>query len=91
LKRIRWSLTAADDLQGVYDYLLEHRPSMAAKTVRTLYDAARSLKRFPERGRLGLVAGTRELVVAPMPYIIVYDIRNDVVQILRVIHGANRA
>lgn len=57
-------------------------------TIRSLYDAARSLKISSNRGRLGKKEGTRELVVAPMPYIIVYAVEPQMVHILRVIHAA---
>ena len=43
---------------------------------------------MPERGRVGLRAGTRELILAPMPYIIVYRIRENAVEILRLYHGS---
>jgi len=51
-------------------------------------NAARSLKRFPHRGRIGQHEGTRELVMIPMPYIIVYSVEQEIVHILRIIHAA---
>lgn len=54
--------------------------------MRKLYDAARSLKLFPKRGRLGREAGTRELVIAPLPYIIVYRVSEYGVEIARIVH-----
>ena len=42
---------------------------------------------MPERGRPGLVPGTRELV-ALWPYIIVYRITPAAIEILNVWHGA---
>ena len=86
--RIRWAPAAADDLEGIHSYLRENHPPFAHKTIRKLYDAARSLKQFPHRGRIGRVEGTRELVMAPLPYVIVYGMQEDTVQILRVIHGS---
>jgi len=88
LKRIRWAPAAADDLQAIRDYLSERYPARALSTVRKLYDAARSLKKFPDRGRPGQAENTRELVTAPLPYIIVYRVDSDIVHIFRVIHGA---
>ena len=86
MRRIRWAPAAADDLQGIHDYLREHHPSLTQSTIRKLYDAARSLKHFPNRGRIGRQEGTRELVMAPLPYIIVYGIEPQMVHIFRVIH-----
>jgi toxin ParE1/3/4 len=88
LKQIRWAPAAADDLEAIREYLREHHPSLAQSTVQRLYNAARSLKQFPNRGRVGRAQDTRELVAAPLPYIIVYRVDSDFVHIFRVIHGA---
>jgi addiction module RelE/StbE family toxin len=88
LRRVRWAPAAADDLEEIRNYLSEHHPSIAQPTVRKLYEAARSLKRFPNRGCIGQKESTRELIVAPMPYIIVYGVEREVVHIFRVIHAS---
>ncbi len=88
MRRIRWSHGAAEDLQEIRDYLYEHYPSFVQPTVRRIYKAARSLKQFPNRGRNGQKENTRELVMAPLPYIIVYGVESEIVHILRVIHSA---
>lgn len=90
MRRIRWAPAAAEDLEEIRSYLMERHPSLAQPTIRKLYDAARSLKRFPNRGRIGLKEGTRELIVAPLPYIIVYSVEPETVHVFRVIHGARR-
>ena len=41
-------------------------------------------------GRKGRVEGTRELVIAGTPYIVPYRVRDDVVQIITVLHNAQR-
>ena len=64
----------------------EHHPSRRQSTVRILYGAARTLRHFPKRGRPGSVEGTRELVVLPLPCIVVYGVRPDLVHIFRIIH-----
>lgn len=86
MRRIRWAPAAANDLQDIYQYLQEHHPSLAQSTIQKLYDAARSLKRFPNRGRVGQLRDTREFVMAPMPYIIVYGVEPNTVNIYRVVH-----
>jgi toxin ParE1/3/4 len=86
---LRWTRGAADDLQRIADYLIEHAPARA-DLVRTLYDAPRSLLTFPNRGRPGKREGTRELVLSPLPYIIVYQVRGDRVIVVRIVHGAQR-
>ena len=91
MRRIRWAPAAADDLQHIAGYLREHHPSFAHPTIRKLYRAARSLKQFPHRGRIGQREGTRELVIAPLPYIIVYGVEPEMVHVFRLLHTSKDA
>jgi hypothetical protein len=43
---------------------------------------------FGNRGRAGREANTRELAVAPSPYVIVYKVADQTVFIARIVHGA---
>jgi len=87
--RLRWTPTAANDLEQIHHYLKEHHPSGTQPTVLKLYEAAQSLKRFPNRGRIGQLAGTRELVMPHrLPYVIVYEVGEHAVHILRVVHAS---
>jgi addiction module RelE/StbE family toxin len=88
LIRIRWTAPAADDLESIKNYLQKHYPHFAEPTVRTIYRRIRSLKAAPNRGRPGHRNGTRELILAPLPYVIVYSVKSGAVQILHVYHGA---
>src|SRR5262249_20272423 len=42
---------------------------LAHRTVVNIYERVRSLKTLPHRGRPGRKEGTRELVMAPLPYL----------------------
>lgn len=86
--RLRWTPAAAEDLESIYTYLSEHHPSFVQPTIRLLYDSARSLRNFTERGRPGTIPETRELVLPRLPYIIVYRVTDQVIEILRIYHGA---
>ena len=57
-------------------------------TIRTLCASVRSLKQMPQRGRIGQTPGTHELVLAPLPYIIVYGVKPDIMYIFRILHAA---
>jgi toxin ParE1/3/4 len=88
--RIRWTPAAAADLEHIKEYLTEHHPSWAQSTIVELYEAIRSLKLSPQRGRPGRVDGTRELVFPRLPYIAVYRVKGDAVEVLHIFHGAQR-
>jgi plasmid stabilization system protein ParE len=60
-------MAAADDLEGIANYLYLHHPGFASSTLQRLYLAAKSLKTFPLSGRAGSRDGTRELVLSPLP------------------------
>jgi toxin ParE1/3/4 len=86
--QLRWTEEAATDLERIADYLFEHVPERAPGLVRTIYDALGALLTFPHQGRPGRKDGTRELVLSPLPYVVVYAVRGDVVFIVRILHGA---
>jgi toxin ParE1/3/4 len=88
--RLRWSAAAADDLENITEYLFEKTPQHAPRLVRLLYDTLSSLKTYPNRGRPGKKSNTRELIVRSLPYIVVYQVSEDVVYIVRILHGAQK-
>ena len=88
--QLRWTEEAATDLERIADYLLTHVPDRAAELVRTVYDAPGALLTFPYRGRPGKKEGTRELVLSPLPYLVVNTVRDYVIFIVRILHGAQQ-
>lgn len=55
---------------------------------RSLRSAGQDLTTFPDRGRPTGIEGVRELIVPGTPYLLVYRVKQEVVEILRVWHGA---
>lgn len=86
--RIRWTPAAAADLEHISNYLKDRYPQYRQPTLRKLYEAIRSLKESPHRGRPGREDGTRELLFPPMPYIAVYRVRENTIEVLRIYHAA---
>ena len=86
--QLRWTHEAAADLERIANYLFENTPERAADLVRRLYQSPSALLKFPLRGRPGTKPGTRELVLARLPYILVYRVSADVIHIVRILHGA---
>ena len=48
----------------------------------------RQLGDFPYSRPEGRIPGTRELVLVPYPYIVVYRVLDHIVEIVRIFHGA---
>jgi len=78
---------ALRDVVAHTGYITNYNPRAADQLAVDLDEAANSLAIFPMRGRPGLVSGTRELVVV-WPYVLVYRIAGQTVEIIRVWHGA---
>ncbi|MCX6593234.1 MAG: type II toxin-antitoxin system RelE/ParE family toxin [Acidobacteria bacterium] len=87
---LRWTAEAARDLERIANYLFDHAPDRAEDLVNRIYNAPADLLTFPHRGRPGKKRGTRELVLVPLPYLVVYRIADETIQILRILHGAQR-
>jgi len=88
MMRVRWTTDAANDLARIVSYIRKDNPEAARNVAKTIFDGVAELRTFPKRGRIGLAADTRELVFAPWPYIAVYEIFENQVQILRFRHAA---
>jgi addiction module RelE/StbE family toxin len=86
--RLRWTLPAADDLASIKVYLEQQYPRLAESTVRTIYERIRVLKQSPYLGRPGHRTGTRELVIMPLPYVVVYAVKAESIEVLHIYHGA---
>ena len=48
----------------------------------------RGLKQWPKRGRPGREEGTREILFQPLPYVAVYRLTAQTIEILRIYQGA---
>ena len=87
--RIRWTQPASRDLTQICDYLSKEDSRATARRVAILiYERVHTLTEFPELGRLGRKAGTRELIFSGLPYLAIYRIRGEAIEILRILHGA---
>jgi toxin ParE1/3/4 len=88
--RIEWAASAFSDRDAIFDYIKADNPASAARVDEVIRAQAQPLMEFPEMGRKGRVGGTRELIVAGLPYILVYHIVDDSVRVLRVLHSAQQ-
>ncbi|HXE08460.1 MAG TPA: type II toxin-antitoxin system RelE/ParE family toxin [Acidobacteriaceae bacterium] len=86
---VRWSLPAANDLEQICGWMEQDNPEAARRISQTIYHECGRLKNFPRLGRDSRrMPGRRELIFAPLPYIVVYQVKPDAIEISRVFHGA---
>jgi toxin ParE1/3/4 len=88
--RLVWTATAVTDLEQISDYVFEKNPELAATTIRHILESASELKLFPRRDRPGCKEGMREIVLTQLPYLVVYEVVDQSIRVLRVLHGARR-
>jgi toxin ParE1/3/4 len=86
---IRWSLPAAEDLERICERIERDSPDAASRVARTIYDGCERLKNFPKLGRVSRrMSGRREMTFASLPYIVVYQVKLNAIEISRIFHGA---
>ncbi len=89
MAEIRWTEQAADWLNNIYDFIYEENPTAAHKVVEQIYEKVQILKTFPEIGYKyreepeGIIR-----ILLYGHYRIAYIIKQNVVEILGVFHGA---
>jgi addiction module RelE/StbE family toxin len=87
-RTIRWLARASTDFQKIAEYYRVNAPSLEHQTVSAIYEGIDSLAIYPMIGSPTAIQDTRRLVVEGTPYTVVYRLRKDVVEILRIRHGA---
>jgi toxin ParE1/3/4 len=89
--KIVWSREARDDLLSIRRFVGVDNPIAAGKLVSRIIDFTESMLRTaPNCGRIGRVAGTRELIIARTAYIVAYRFKDSTIEIIRVYHGARK-
>jgi toxin ParE1/3/4 len=86
--KVRWLADATRNLRSIHRHIALENPEAARRVVRAIRRSCVRLEAFPSSGRCGTVSGTRELVAANLPYVIVYRGLDGCVEILRVWHTA---
>lgn len=86
--RLEWLPQAQNDFDEIIDYIAEDNPLAAIEQGDEIESQVAGLLDNRHQGRPGRVKGTRELVIVRTPYIAVYRIKKESIQILRVFHGS---
>ncbi len=73
--RLRFTARARRHLNDIQSYISEQNPRAALAVGKRLREVTEILGHLPYLGRGGALAGTREMVVPSLPYVIVYQVR----------------
>ena len=85
--KVKWLELALDDLDSAIEYIETENPPAALRVAERIWQASKLLSANPEMGRIGRIGDTREWVVNKAPYIIAYRVKNNSLEIMRVIHA----
>lgn len=88
--KVRFLKRAVQDLINIDEYTREHSPKGAARVGARIRKRANDLAQFPESGQPSTKVGLRQLYVAKTPYILIYRVRDDEVQIITILHTSRR-
>lgn len=88
MKQLVIAEPAARDLERIVDHIALDNPAAAEKAYRGIMSAALRLPEFPALGRPGRHPETRELSIADLPDLIVYEVGSETVTILAVFHSS---
>jgi toxin ParE1/3/4 len=86
---IVWLPVAVQDVIHLRTYIADQDPESARGVALRIDKAVGNLNlgQMPNLGRPGRIFGTRELIVSGTSYLVVYQLQNGRVEILRVLHG----
>lgn len=77
---------ALDDLDSTISYIAKEDLHAAQGVAQRIWRSAQSLVDNPKIGRVGRVSGVREKVVTELPYLLIYRIKNNDIEIIRLLH-----
>ena len=84
---LKWSVKALIDFDEAQAYIAQENASAAQAVADRIWQASLRLPETPHIGRLGAELDTRHWVVQRTPYLIVYRVTGEMLEILRVWHG----
>ena len=84
---IVWLPIAVQDVIHLRTYIADLDPQAASQIAQRIEQAVSYLATMPNIGRPGRLFGTRELVIGGTPFLAVYRVQNNRIEILRILHG----
>ena len=87
---VLWTQRAIQHLEAELDYYGRINPALAKELSLTIKESIDNLSNLPSMGRSGKKIGTRELIFTKYPYIMAYRVRNNIIEVLAIIHQSRK-
>jgi plasmid stabilization system protein ParE len=88
--KLRYTETALADLGDLLSYLIERNPRAAATVGKAIEVTAARIAAFPQSAPATDEPSVRMAPAGRFPYFDLYDVADNEVRIIRVLHGARR-
>ena len=88
--QVKWLKWALRNLEQARNYVFQDNPTAAQELIIKIQNAANQLQNYPFMGKNGRVEGTRELIISNSPYILIYRVKEESVEVLRILHTSKR-
>jgi toxin ParE1/3/4 len=85
--KLRWLPTATRNRFEQLNYIAQYNPYAAIRLDEEVEKQINQLLTFPELGKVGRVHTTRELTLNRTPFIVVYRLIGDEIQLLRLLRN----
>lgn len=86
--KVYFTSRAFSDREAIFDYIHDRSPTGARNVMSRLRHAIRRLSRQPLSGVETDVEGVRVIFVGRYPFRVFYRVRDDTIEILRILHTA---
>ena len=84
--KVLWTKRSISNLEAELNYYGQINPNLAKELSNIVKDSIEKIQFMPGIGREGKKISYREYVLQKYPYIIAYRVRNNVLEVLAIIH-----
>ncbi len=87
---IRWLPQAQSNRLEQLEFIARDNPLAAINQDEEIERQINMLLAHPKMGRPGRVTGTRELVISSTPFVVIYRLQGQSIDVLRLLHSAQQ-
>lgn len=88
--QVKWLKWALRNLEQARNYVFQDNPTAAQELIIKIQNAANQLQKYPFMGKNSRVECTKELIISNSPYILIYRVKEESVEVLRILHTSKR-
>ncbi len=85
--KIKYTQPASENIEAILHYIHERSPQGANRLSKRMVELETLLLNFPFSGTQTRLSWLRRLVIAPYPYLMFYEVTDDIITIHTVIHS----